>query len=121
MSFLLLAACSHEAPTGTAPAPSVAISSGAVDEPPGIKACTLLADAIARSTLMNAEVIDGIVAASTTANASVAGAARRLGEAYGKAIDAKGTEEEPDRIAGVSAAAADMSTICADSGLRSVG
>lgn len=123
MSFLLLAGCSDKAPTRSAPAPisGEAITSAAVDEPPGLNACTLLGNAIGRSTLMDSEVVDRIVIASATAGAPVAGAGQRLGVAYRKAIASKGTVGEPDAIAGVSGAAADMSEICADSGLRRVG
>jgi hypothetical protein len=91
------------------------------DDPPGTNTCRLLAAAIGKSSLMDAGVVDAIAAASGTADAPVADAAGRLATAYGKAVKARGTTGEPDAVAGVSAAAADMSKICADSGLRTAG
>jgi hypothetical protein len=70
---------------------------------------------------MEPGVVDAINRASGTADAPVADAAGRLAAAYGTAVTASGAPEEPDRIAAVSAAAADMSGVCDDSGLETVG
>lgn len=70
---------------------------------------------------MEAGVINAIVAAGATADAPVADAAGRLSTAYTKALAAEGKDDEPDAIAAVSAAGADMSGVCDDSGLESVG
>jgi hypothetical protein len=70
---------------------------------------------------MTAGVVDGIVAASATADAPLADAAHRLGDAYVAAIAARNKADEPDKIAAVGAAASDMSGVCADSGLQTVG
>ncbi|HEY0001383.1 MAG TPA: hypothetical protein VGB74_13070 [Actinoplanes sp.] len=97
------------------------LSSPAVDEPPGTITCTLLGEAVSAATLMDPGVIDSIVAAASTADAPVADAAQRLATAYAAALTSRGAEGEPDAVAAVSAAATDMSGVCADSGLRSVG
>ena len=99
--------------------PSV-IGSGP-DDPPGSIACARLGAAIAAGSFMTAGVVDGIVAASATADAPVADAARRLGDAYRAAVASKNQADEPDRIAAVGAAASDMSGVCAESGLQTVG
>jgi hypothetical protein len=70
---------------------------------------------------MEPGVVDRIVAASSTADAPVADAAQRLAAAYAKATTSKGTSQEPDAVAAVSAAAADMAGVCAESGLESAG
>jgi hypothetical protein len=66
-------------------------------------------------------VVDGIVNAAVTAAAPVADSARRLKLAYDQAVVAKNKANEPDAIAAVSATASDMSGVCADSGLQTVG
>jgi hypothetical protein len=70
---------------------------------------------------MNPSVVDAIVAASASADAPIADAARRLGDAYRKALSSSGTADEPDAVAAVSAAGAEMSTVCGESGLDTVG
>jgi hypothetical protein len=70
---------------------------------------------------MDAGVVDAIVRASRTADAPVADAAERLAAAYASAVAAHGQESEPDAIAAVSVAGADMTSVCADSGLDTVG
>lgn len=96
-------------------------SSAVADNPPGALTCAKLAEAIEVGSLMDPGVVDGIFAASDTADAPVADAARRLVAAYVAAAAAKGGEGEPDAVAAVSAAAADMASVCGDSGLRTVG
>jgi len=122
---VLLAGCtSVSRPQGepsTPPAVSSAVLSAVVDDPPGTATCALLADAIGKANLMQDGIVDGIVAASSTADAPVADAAQRLAGTYRTAVEASGQASEPDAIADVSAAAADMSSVCADSGLRTVG
>jgi hypothetical protein len=93
----------------------------AVDNPPGAKTCALLSAAIKGATLMVPGVIGDVVVASATADAPVADAAQRLSAAYTTAVAAKGTGREPDAVAAVSAAAADMAGVCDDSGLSTVG
>jgi hypothetical protein len=92
-----------------------------VDNPPGSIACARLAAAVAAGSFMSPGVVDGIVAASATADAPLADAAHRLGDAYVAALDANNKADEPDKIAAVGAAASDMSGVCADSGLQTVG
>jgi hypothetical protein len=126
--------CGDAKPSSTAPAPGSAAerpagggasaggrTAGAADDPPGTFTCALLADAVAKGSLMDTGVVDGIVSASGSADAPVSDAAQRLASAYAAAKSSSGSESEPDAIAAVSAAAADMSGICADSGLKSVG
>jgi hypothetical protein len=88
---------------------------------PGTRTCALLGAAITQATLMDPGVITLIVAASATADAPVADAAQRLAAAYAKAARSKGTAAEPDAVAAVSAAAADMDGVCDESGLESAG
>jgi hypothetical protein len=107
------------APTVASPAPSGLESQ--LDDPPGTLTCAALSGAIAASSLMNPGVVDTIVRTSGTADAPVADAAQRLATAYNSAISAAGTEKEPDAVAAVGAAASDMSTVCSDSGLKTVG
>lgn len=93
----------------------------AVDNPPGRITCAMLAEAIRRGSFMDAGVVGRIVAAAGTADAPVVDAADRLKTAYDAALAASGKPSEPDAIAAVAAAASDMSGVCADSGLRTVG
>jgi acetyl-CoA carboxylase alpha subunit len=83
--------------------------------------CARLAVAISAGSLMDPGVVDGIVNAAGTADAPVSDAADRLKNAYTQAVAAKNKANEPDAIAAVSAAASDMSGVCADSGLRTTG
>ena len=92
-----------------------------MDDPPGTITCHKLAAAVANAALMEPGVVDDIVAASSTADAPVADSAHRLAATYASALTAKGSAGEPDAIAAVSAAGADMSGVCADSGLETVG
>ena len=105
------------APKPTAPTPAAAPA----DEPPGTLACGKAVDAVRDATLMNPGVVTAITAASGTADAPVADAAQTLGKAYTKAISAHGTEAEPDAVAAVSAAAAELVKICGESGLETAG
>ncbi|TWG10682.1 hypothetical protein FHX34_107176 [Actinoplanes teichomyceticus] len=66
-------------------------------------------------------MIQEITDASATADAPVADAATALARAYEKAVASHGSAGEPDAVAAVSAAAADMSQVCADSGLDAAG
>jgi hypothetical protein len=70
---------------------------------------------------MNPGVVADITTASGTADAPVADAARALSTAYTRAVAAHGTDAEPDAVAAVSAAAAELVAICGDSGLETVG
>jgi hypothetical protein len=120
-------ACSRSAGLAAKPSsePSVSLSASPAaapaDDPPGSLACTALRRAVTRATLMDAGVVDAIVRASRTADAPVADAAERLAAAYASAVAAHGQESEPDAIAAVSVAGADMTGVCADSGLDTVG
>ncbi len=115
-----LAACGDgDEPGSPAPAPSTLVSSAPVDDPPGLLTCRALAAAVRDASLMQPGVVQAVVTASRTADAPVADAAAALGEAYAKALASHDTQSEPDAIAAVSAAAADMSQVCADSGLDS--
>lgn len=125
VAVVLLAGCGDDAapvpgPAGTTSAAVPDVSASA-DEPPGAITCARLAAAIERSSLMEPGVIDEIDRAAATADAPVADAAGRLAAAYSAAVNASGAPDEPDRIAAVSAAASDMSGVCRDSGLETVG
>lgn len=109
-------ACGDEK-TPEAPAPAPSVSAAPSDDPPGLLTCRELAVAVRDASLMEPGVVQSVVAASGTADAPVADAAAALGQAYAQALSSHGTQSEPDAIAAVSAAAADMSQVCADSGL----
>ncbi|WP_155123443.1 MULTISPECIES: hypothetical protein [unclassified Actinoplanes] len=113
-----VAGCSDQRQPG-APGSPAAASPSVADDPPGRLTCQNLAAAVRSASLMDPGVVDRIVAASGSADAPVADAATALGEAYRNARASHGTPNEPDAIAAVSAAAADMSQVCADSGLDS--
>jgi hypothetical protein len=66
-------------------------------------------------------VVTDIADAAGTADAPVADAAQTLATAYTTAVAAHGQATEPDAIAAVSAAAAELVKICSDSGLETVG
>jgi len=106
------------APSPPSPGVPTAEASGAL---PGTRTCAALTTAITRATLMDPGVVDRIVAASSTADAPVADAAQRLAAAYARATASRGAAQEPDAVAAVSAAAADMAGVCAESGLESAG
>jgi hypothetical protein len=120
-----LAGCSEPAQEQAAPAPTAAATSAAPaspeDEPPGTIACGKAIRAVRDATLMNPGVIADITNAAGTADAPVADAAQRLAEAYDKAVAAHNKDTEPDAIAAVSAAGAELIQICTDSGLETVG
>jgi len=92
-----------------------------VDEPPGVIACGKAVRAVRDATLMNPGVIADITAATGTADAPVADAAQNLSAAYRTAVAAHDTDAEPDAVAAVSAAAAELVKICDDSGLGTAG
>jgi hypothetical protein len=112
-----VAGCDNAPEQVVAPSPPPIL----IDDPPGTLTCAALATAIADSSLMAPGVVDGVVRSSGTADAPVADAAQRLGAAYAVAISSAGTDQEPDAVAAVGAAASDMSSVCSDSGLRTVG
>ena len=126
-AVVLPAGCSGDgsSPT-TGPAASsmsapVSVDPSATGDVPGTMACGALAAAINDATLMNPGVVDAIVAASSSADAPIADAAGRLAAAYQAAQASTGTDGEPDAVAKVSAAGAEMSTVCGESGLDTVG
>jgi hypothetical protein len=118
-------ACGRSAGPAASASPAPTVSSAAspavVDDPAGSVACAALQRAVTRATLMDPGVVDAIVRASRTADAPVADAAERLAAAYASAVAAHGLETEPDAIAAVSVAGADMTGACSDSGLDTVG
>jgi hypothetical protein len=126
----MIAACSRSAPEPSSPPPAEAssastgpaeASSAPVDEPPGVIACGKAVRAVSEASLMNPGVVADITAASATADAPVADAAQALSAAYTKAVAAHDTDAEPDAVAAVSAAAAELVKICGDSGLETAG
>jgi hypothetical protein len=100
-----------------APAPIVT----PVDAPPGSLTCGELTTAVNGATLMDPGVVDAIVRVSSLADAPLADSARRLAAAYAAAVTAHGSDSEPDAIAAVSAAGADLTRVCTESGLDTVG
>ena len=116
----LVSGCSEDTTPAAESTPTVE-PSAAPEDTPGLNACAALKAAVADATLMTPGVVDAIVQASATADAPVTDAARRLAVAYAAATAATGTDDEPDTVAAVSAAGADMASICNDSGLDSVG
>jgi hypothetical protein len=106
-------------PAETATAPSAGVAT--VGQPPGVAACALLKTAIDEGTLMQPGVADAVVAASVTTNQPVAAAGQRLGAAYAAAVASHDTDGEPDAVAAVSAAGADMKSVCVDEGLETAG
>jgi uncharacterized lipoprotein YmbA len=121
LAVLVLSGCSS--PEAAAPAPTVVVSPSdpAADEPPGTITCGHVIEAVRDGTLMSDGVIVQITATSTTADAPVADAARRLSESYQAALAAHGAADEPDKVAAVSARAAEMVSVCRDSGLETTG
>jgi hypothetical protein len=122
LTLLALATgCAAERRTPTAdPSPPAAVSP-ADTQPPGKLACALLAQAIDAASLMDPSVTDAIAAASRSGNPPVSAAGQRLAAAYAAAVGSRGTEAEPDAVAGVSAAGAAMADVCRDTGLEVVG
>ena len=125
VAVALQAGCGDDAApapvASTEPGSAAPDVSASADNPPGAITCARLAAAIERSTLMEPGVVDEIDRASDTADAPVADAAGRLAAAYSAAVNSSGAPDEPDRVAAVSAAASDMSGVCRDSGLETVG
>ncbi|UQU63728.1 hypothetical protein COUCH_32830 [Couchioplanes caeruleus] len=118
----LLAGCSTPAaPPVLAPPARPPSASAAVDDPPGSVACSTISAAVRAGTLMQPGVIADVGRSTATADAPVADAAVRLQQAYDRAVAARGRDDEPDRVAEVSAAAAEMVSVCADSGLETAG
>ena len=119
----LLTGCTDPADVATPPPQTAASSatSAQVDEPPGSIACARAVRAVREATLMNPDVITDITAAAGTADAPVADAAQRLSAAYDAAVTAHDTDTEPDAVAAVSGAAAELVAICGDSGLGPAG
>ncbi|MBG0563021.1 hypothetical protein [Actinoplanes aureus] len=115
---LVLGGCSSPATPESSSSGSTGPSP--VDDPPGLITCLEVAAALRDATLMDPGVVDRIAASSATADAPVADAATALADAYAQAVAARGSAAEPDAIAAVSIAAADMSRTCGDSGLESV-
>ena len=123
---VLLVGCSGTEEPAPGP-PAAAASSGETgtvagpDNPPGTRTCSLLVQGVRNASLMQPGVVDAVVAASRSADAPIADAARRLAAAYASAVAARNTQEEPDAIANVSAAGAEMAGVCNDAGLESTG
>jgi hypothetical protein len=122
-TFVLVGGCSRDAPqrpavTASAPIPA---DPSATEDVPGEVACRALAAAVRDATLMNPGVADAIVSAAGTADAPIADSGRRLAAAYAAAAAARGTDGEPDAVAAVSAAGAEMARVCDESGLDTVG
>ena len=124
-AVLALSGCSRDADPAVSPTPAVSApvpaDPSATDDVPGTLACRALIAAVREGTLMGPGVVDEITRAGSTADAPIAEAAQRLAAAYAGAVAARGTESEPDAVAAVSAAGADMTTVCDDSGLETVG
>jgi len=119
----LVAGCSDSPAvpaTTAAPAPTPSASAVAEDLP-GATACGKVSAATRDGTLMQPGVVTDVNRATATADAPVADAAARLQEAYERAVRARGSEDEPDLVAAVSAAAAEMVSVCDDSGLETAG
>ncbi|MFI7541520.1 hypothetical protein [Actinoplanes sp. NPDC049599] len=121
LTAALLTGCSDPA---TQQPPTAALSAApatSADDPPGAIACGKAIRAVREATLMNPGIITDITNAAATADAPVADAAARLSTAYTDAVAAHNKNTEPDAIAAVSAAAAELVEICNDSGLETAG
>ncbi len=108
---------------GSSPSPAAPVPAdpSATEDVPGTLACRSLIAAVREGTLMSPGVVEEITRAGSTADAPIADSAQRLAAAYTTAVSARGTENEPDAVAAVSAAGAEMSTVCGESGLETVG
>jgi hypothetical protein len=115
----LLTGCAGDEPSTPAADPSPTARSSVA--PPGAAACTLLVTAIEEATLMQPGVADTIASASASADQPVAAAGHRLATAYAAAVASHDTDGEPDAVADVSAAGAEMKTACVDAGLETAG
>jgi hypothetical protein len=124
-AVVLVSGCSSDTEPGTTPASSAAApvpaDPSATEDVPGTLACRALAAAVRDGTLMAPGVVDGIARAASTADAPITDAAQRLSAAYASAMSSRGTDDEPDAVAAVSAAGVEMQTVCDDSGLETVG
>ena len=125
VAMALLTGCSDDGTPAAGPGPVAASSAPTVaataDDVAGMRACDLLKRAIDQASLMDPGVVDSIRAASTSADAPLSDAAGRLATAYATAVAAQGREAEPDAVAAVGAAGAEMIDTCTDSGLETVG
>lgn len=108
-------------PAPSAPPSSAIASAPPSDDPPGTRACAKASRTLRDGTVMNPGVVTDITAAAATADAPVLEAAQALSAAYTEAVAAHDTDAEPDAIAAVSAAAAELTRICAASGLEVAG
>ena len=120
---LLASGCSAqpEPDVGAGVTPSAGSGTPIIDDPPGSLTCGALLAAVTAATLMTPGVVDVIARASSTADAPVAESAQRPAAAYAGAVAAHGTGNEPDAVAAVSAAGDEMSRVCDDSALDTVG
>jgi hypothetical protein len=124
MITILLAGCSGGSPATlptVAGPPNAASASAPPDQTPGAAACALLSEAVDAASLMQPGVADAIAVASRAAGAPVDAAGGKLAAAYRAAVASLGTDGEPDAVAAVSAAGADMTTVCVDAGLETAG
>jgi hypothetical protein len=124
VAIVLLAGCGGGSPATlptVAGPPNGPGASTTADQTPGAAACALLSAAVDAASLMEPGVVDAIAVASRTAGAPVDAAGGKLVAAYGAAVASRGTDGEPDAVAAVSAAGADMKTVCVDAGLETAG
>ena len=123
LAGLSLTGCSADtAPPASAPPATIATSvEPSVGNLPGADACRLLRAAVTDATLMDPGVAAAIAGSAADADAPIADAAQRLLSAYDRAVASSGTEGEPDAVAAVSAAGADLTEVCDESGLDTVG
>jgi hypothetical protein len=90
-------------------------------DPSGLQACGLLKEAVENATLMEPGVVEAIRVAGAPADAPVSDAASRLAAAYTAAMVSRDTASEPDAVAAVSAAGAEMTRTCTAAGLETAG
>jgi hypothetical protein len=118
-------ACSGPANTPTITPASTSraatVTASPADDPPGTLACARAARTLREGTVMDPGVVTDITTAAATADAPILEAAQALATSYTDAVAAQGTAAEPDAIAAVSAAAAELTRICAAAGLEVVG
>jgi hypothetical protein len=122
--LLVGAGCADPSEAPAIPSPPSAATSASLapaDDPPGALACGEAVRAVRDATLMNPGVITDITNAAGTADAPIAAAALRLSAAYTVALAAHDKDTEPDAIAAVSGAAAELVELCSDSGLQTAG
>ena len=126
LCLLLVGGCSsggtpQPAPSASSKVAPVPADPSATEDVPGEMACGTLVASIKNGSLMEPGLVETIVTSASTADAPIADAAQRLGEAYTAAAGSAGTDGEADAVAAVSAAGADMLQICDESGLQTVG